>query len=134
MAHFARINENSIVVEVLVVPDDQEYRGHDYLSGDLGLGGRWLKTSYNTYGGVHLLGGVPFRKNYAGIGDTYDEERDAFYQPRPYPSWTLDEESCVWVAPISKPDETQMYDWDESSLSWVYVPPPVPPVHDASHL
>lgn len=99
MAHFARINDQNIVEEVLVVPDEQEHRGNEYLSVDLNLGGTWLRTSYNTQGGQHLLGGTPFRKNYAGIGFTYDTSRDAFIPPHPGPDWTLNEETCLWDAP-----------------------------------
>lgn len=96
MAHFAEIDDNNKVVRVLVVPDDQEHRGQEYLSEDLLLGGTWLKTSYNTRGGVHLLGGVPFRKNFAGIGSTYDKNADAFIPPCPGIDWTLDEETFLW--------------------------------------
>lgn len=78
MAHFAEIDENNVVLRVLVVDDLHEANGHEFLSETLGLGGTWLKTSYNTSAGVHTLGGTPFRKNYAGIGYTYDSERDAF--------------------------------------------------------
>lgn len=99
MAHFAEINEENKVINVLVVPDDQEHRGQEFLANDLGLGGTWLKTSYNTNGGVHVNGGTPYRKNYAGVGYTYDLERDAFIAPQPDPGWTLNEETCLWVNP-----------------------------------
>ena len=79
------------------------------------------RTSYNTRGGVHENGGNPFRKNYAGIGDTYDAERDAFYSPQPYASWTLDEETCLWEAPTARPDDDKIYNWDEDTTSWVEV-------------
>lgn len=81
MAHFARVNENNIVEEVLVVPNDQEHRGEEFLSVDLGLGGRWIQTSYNTLNGEHLHGGTPIRKNYAGIGFRYDPILDEFNPP-----------------------------------------------------
>lgn len=98
MAHFAEIDNNNIVLRVLVVPDDQEHRGHDFLAVDLGLGGTWLQTSYNTYAGQHATGGTPFRKNYAGIGFTYDPARDAFIPRKPEQGdWQLDEETCQWV-------------------------------------
>jgi len=97
MAHFARIDGDNIVVQVAVVPDDQEDRGQEFLANDLNLGGNWLKTSYNTYGGQHRTGGTPYRKNYAGIGYTYDETRDAFIPPKPHPNAVLDEETCWWV-------------------------------------
>jgi len=87
MAHFAELDDNNIVMRVLVVPDEQEHRGQDFLADDLKLGGRWLQTSYN-----HRI-----RKNYAGIGYTYDETRDAFIPPKPGDDWTFDEETCRWV-------------------------------------
>lgn len=97
MAHFAEIDENNTVIRVLVVPDDQEHRGHDYLANDLKLGGTWLQTSYNTRGGTHETGGTPYRKNYAGIGYTYDPSRDAFIPPKPDgDGWTLNDDTCLW--------------------------------------
>lgn len=81
MAHFAKINENNIVEQVLVVPDSEEHRGQDFLSIDLGLGGKWVQTSYNTHNGEHINGGTPIRKNYAGIGYTYDPILDEFNLP-----------------------------------------------------
>ena len=98
MAHFAEIDADNKVVRVLVVANQLEDRGAEFLSNDLGLGGTWLKTSYNTRGGNHILGGVPYRKNYAGIGYTYDFGRDAFIPPKPAGNdWTLDEDTCLWV-------------------------------------
>ena len=85
-------------------------------SGAFGSG--WMQTSYNTYGGQHLMGGTPFRKNYAGIGYTYDASRDAFIPPKPYNSWTLNEDTCLWQPPVARPVDDNMYDWDEESLSW----------------
>lgn len=125
MAHFAEIDENNIVTRVLVVGDDQEHRGQEFLADDLGLGGTWLKTSYNTQAGVHTLGGTPFRKNYAGIGYTYDFERDAFIPPKPFASWVLNEDTCNWNAPVPMPvEEGKFFTWDEDSTSWVeFVPP-----------
>jgi hypothetical protein len=99
MAHFAEIDDTNTVTRVLVIPDDQEHRGHEFLANDLGLGGTWLQTSYNTLGGVHLLAGTPLRKNYAGIGYTYDPARDAFIPPQPDPTFVLDEETCLWEQP-----------------------------------
>ena len=96
MAHFARI-ENDQVVEVLVVPDSEEHRGQEFLANDLGLGGTWLQTSYNTFAGSHHNNGTPLRKNYAGIGYTYDADRDAFIPPKPDEGeWTLNEQTCRW--------------------------------------
>lgn len=104
MAHFAEIGENNKVVRVVVVPDEQEHRGAEYLAYDLQLGGRWLQTSYNTSGGVHSKGGIPIRKNYAGMGHTYDPVRDAFIPEQPDPLWVLNEETCQWENP--NPTET----------------------------
>lgn len=97
MAHFARIDENNIVTQVVVVDNSEEHRGQEFLAEDLGLGGAWIQTSYNTIGGEHLLGGTPLRKNYAGIGYTYDLERDAFIPVKPSADAVLDEETCLWI-------------------------------------
>lgn len=125
MAHFAQIDSNNIVTKVLVVPDDQEHRGQEFLAEDLKLGGVWVKTSYNTRRGVHKKNGTPFRKNYAGIGFSYDSIRDAFIPPKPYPSWLLDEETCNWYPPVQPPSEPppsgMYYKWDESTVSWITV-------------
>ena len=117
MAHFAEIDENNIVTRVLVVDNSEQERGQEFLANDLRLGGRWIQTSYNTYGNVHALGGTPLRKNYAGIGHTYDENKDAFIPPKPFNSWTLNEDTCLWQAPVSMPTEFASY-WDEETLSW----------------
>ena len=112
MAHFAKV-ENNIVVEVIVAEQDVI---------DSGLFGNplsWIQTSYNTHGGVHILGGTPLRKNFAGVGYTYDTVRDAFISPKPYQSWVLDEQTCLWEAPISYPNDGKSYIWDEPTLSWV---------------
>jgi hypothetical protein len=122
MAHFAEIDSNSVVLRVLVVDDLHEANGHDFLANTLGLGGTWLKTSYNTLGGVHRAGGTPFRKNYAGVGYTYDLSRDAFIPPKPFGSWVLNEDTCNWEAPISRPTDDKRYTWNEDTLSWVEVP------------
>lgn len=97
MAYFAEIDDNNVVLRVLAVADEQEHRGQDFLAIDLGLGGRWIQTSYNTYGGKHAHGKTPLRKNYAGPGLTYDPIRDAFIPPKPQGDWVLDEETCLWV-------------------------------------
>ncbi len=120
MAHWAEIDENNIVTRVLVVADEEDNRGQEFLATDLGLGGTWKKTSYNTMGNVHALGGTPFRKNYAGIGFTYDESRDAFIAPKPFASWVLNEDTCLWDAPTPMPvEEGKMFTWDEDTTSWV---------------
>ena len=109
MAHFAEIDANNIVVQVLVVPDEQEHRGHDFLANDLGLGGAWIQTSYN-----HRI-----RKQYAGVGFTYDPVADVFISPSPYPSWVLDS-NYDWQAPTPKPANADHFTyWDEPTLSWV---------------
>jgi hypothetical protein len=97
MAHFARIDKNNIVIQIVVVDNEHEDRGQEFLSEELGLGGTWIQTSYNTFAGEHLLGGIPRRKNYAGIGYTYDSERDAFIPPKPTNDAVLDEETCLWI-------------------------------------
>ena len=119
MSHWAEINENNIVTRVLVGNNDD-------INGDEGykwlidnLGGVWKETSYNTKAGQHKEGGTPFRKNYAGVGFTYDESRDAFIPPKPFDSWILDEETCQWNSPVRLPDEENLYFWDEAELKWV---------------
>lgn len=111
MAHFAQV-ENGIVQQVIVA--DQEFIDSGILPGT------WIQTSYNTYAGQHPEG-RPLRKNYAGIGYVYDQARDAFYAPQPYPSWTLDEQTCTWKAPVAYPSDGNRYKWDESSVSWVLI-------------
>ena len=108
MAHFAQIDENNIVTQVLVVPDNAEDRGADYLANDLGLGGNWVQTSYN----------ARIRKNYAGVGFTYDKDRDAFIAPKPFDSWLLDEDTCRWEAPVAYPTDGVMYKWNEDKKDW----------------
>lgn len=109
MSHFAKI-ENGLVTNVVVA--EQEFIN----TGAIGTG--WVQTSYNTQGGVHKNGGTPLRKNYAGIGYTYDLGRDAFIAPQPFPSWVLNEASCQWSAPTPMPTDG-FYDWDELTTSWV---------------
>jgi hypothetical protein len=119
MAHFAEIDENNIVVRVLVVDNSEENNGQFFLADTLGLGGTWIKTSYNTFGGVHSNGGTPLRKNYAGIGYTYDSSRDAFIPPKPYASWLLNEDTCLWDAPTPMPvQEGKVFKWIEEDLNW----------------
>lgn len=110
MAHFAKIIDGA--VEQVIVAEREHV---DTLEGV------WVQTSYNTYGGVHLLGGSPLRKNYAGIGYTYDRERDAFIPPQPFASWALNEDTCLWGAPTPHPDDGKAYKWDEETTSWVEV-------------
>jgi hypothetical protein len=110
MAHFAQINENNIVEQVLVVPDNQQHRGNDYLSIDLGLGGTWIQTSYN--------GNI--RKMFAGVGYIYNSELDIFLPPKPYPSWNIDPIEKMWVSPIERPEhiEGTALIWVEETLEW----------------
>ena len=89
-----------------------------YWEGYYGKGGLCKRTSYNTIGGVHQNGGTPFRKNYPRIGDTYDPVRDAFYAPQVYDSWSLDEDSCLWIPPIEQPNDGNSYLWDEENQTW----------------
>jgi hypothetical protein len=118
MAHFAKLDENNVVVFVTV--GRQEDDGlEDELSAR--TGDVYKQTSYNTWGGVHALGGTPLRKNYAGIGYIYDGARDAFIAPQPFPSWVLDEDSCLWEAPVPYPTDGADYVWDESAVAWVEV-------------
>ena len=118
MAHWAEIDSDNIVTRVLVVADDKE-DGQTFLAEDLGLGGTWKKTSYNTIGGVHTLGGTPFRKNFAGIGFTFDSAKDAFIPPKPFASWTLNATTCLWEAPTEMPvEEGKFFTWDEATTSW----------------
>jgi hypothetical protein len=112
MSHFAKV-ENGIVTQVIVA--EQDFIN----SGAVGDPAGWIQTSYNTHAGQHTLGGTPLRKNYAGIGYTYDPIRDAFYAPQPFTSWTLNEETCLWAAPVAMPVDGKIYNWNEESLSWV---------------
>ena len=119
MSYWAEIDENNIVTRVLVGDNNEPDEGYQWLLDN--LGGTWIKTSYNTYAGVHREGGTPLRKNYAGVGMTYDQERDAFIRPKPFPSWILNEETCNWEAPIPMPTNGKRYNWDEQTTSWVEV-------------
>ena len=121
MAHFAKLGVGNIVERVEVVHNDiatTEQSGIDFLNNLYGTNDIWKQTSYNTIGGVHLLGGNPFRKNYAGINFKYNEAKDAFIPPRPFNSWTLNEETCLWNSPIPYPTDGQKYTWNESTLTW----------------
>ena len=122
MAHFAEVKDG-IVTNVLVVPDEEEGRGQEFLAAALGLGGTWVQPSYNTLAGAHTNGGTPLRGNYAGIGYTYDSVNDLFYAPQPFPSWTLDLDTGQWKAPTPYPgdDDPPYYTWDEGSASWIEV-------------
>jgi hypothetical protein len=126
MASFAKIGLNNKVIEVLSVHNnvlkdsngvEQEVNGIDFLTKLTGWA-IWKQTSYNTHGGVHNNNGTPFRKNHAGIGYTYDEDRDAFISPKPFNSWLLNEDTCLWNAPVVYPTDGEVYIWNESTLTW----------------
>jgi hypothetical protein len=108
MAHFAEINEENMVTRVLVVPDEFEDDGQNYLANVIGLGGTWIQTSYNG----------TIRKNYAGVGYTYNEELDAFVLPKVYDKWILNEETCKWEAPIPYPINDKQYVWNDNRGEW----------------
>jgi len=128
MAHYAKVT-NGIVEQVLVAESEFFDTFTDSSPG------RWIQTSYNTRGGIHYSstpttledgsriyeadGGTPLRKNFAGIGDTYDDARNAFYEPQPFASWTLDETTCQWKAPVTYPDDGKIYTWNEETTNWV---------------
>ena len=126
MASFAKIGLNGKVIEVQSVVNEvlhdsngveQESIGVDFLTKLTGYP-VWKQTSYNTFGGVHKFGGTPFRKNHAGIGYTYDEDRDAFIAPKPFNSWILNEITCQWEAPVDYPTDGQIYKWNETIQNW----------------
>jgi len=121
MAHFAKINFENIVEKVEVVANDiatTEQAGVDFLNNFYNTNDNWKKTSYNTRGGVHLLGGTAFRKNYAGVGYTYDESKDAFIPPKPSATWILNEATCIWEPPVPYPNDGQRYQWNENTQNW----------------
>ena len=128
MAHYAFLDKNSKVVEVIVGKDENEGI-HDwsvYYGSKRGM--KCIRTSYNTRGGIHYTDGVPsedqskaLRFNYAGIGYTYDEVRDAFIPPKPFESWILNENTCLWEAPVEYPSDGEMYRWDEEAGDWILI-------------
>ena len=111
MGHYAKVVDG-LVEKVIVCEADFFDSFIDSSAGS------WVQTSYNTVGGVHLNGGTPLRKNYAGVGFTYDLTRDAFIAPQPYPSWTLNDSTCCWEAPVTYPDDDSNYKWNEGTTSW----------------
>ena len=120
MAHFAELDDNNVVIQVIVGIGEEYGDGEVIYQQETGR--VWKKTSYNTRGGVHETGGTPFRKNYAGIGYVYDSVRDAFIPPKPYASWILDEDTCLWNAPTPMPTDGQSYYWVEDDLNWQVIP------------
>ena len=128
MAHFAKLGVGNIIERVELVSNNiatTEQAGVEFLQNLYSDRAAWKQTSFNTKGGAHKTGGTPFRKNFAGIGYTYDQTRDAFIPPRPFNSWTLNETTCLWEAPIPKPELTQeqidnrnYYEWNEANQTW----------------
>jgi len=118
MAHYAFLNMQNIVTEVIVGKDETDGPTNWEMHYGNIREQVCKRTSYNTRGGVHSESGTPFRKNYAGIGYTYDFARDAFIPPKPFDSWTLNENSCLWEAPVAMPDDGQQYSWNEETTSW----------------
>ena len=117
MSHYAKILEGKVIK--VIVAEQQLFDTFVDTSP-----GEWIQTSYNTRGGVHLNGGTPLRKNYAGLGYTYDRERDAFIPPKPFESWVLNETACLWEAPVAMPTDDKKYSWNESTTSWDVVAEP----------
>ncbi len=114
MAHYAKVSDG-LVTQVIVAEAEFFDTFVDSSAGE------WIQTSYNTQGGVHSDGGIPLRKNYAGIGFTYDSVRDAFIPPQPFNSWTLNEDTCLWDSPVPYPTDDLRYSWDEDTLAWIEV-------------
>ena len=114
MAHYAKVS-NGLVTQVIVAEPEFFDTFVDSSPGE------WIQTSYNTSGGVHSDGGVALRKNYAGVGYTYDTARDAFIPPKPFNSWILNEDTCLWDSPVPYPTDGLRYDWNEETLAWVEV-------------
>jgi hypothetical protein len=121
MAHYALLDENNMVTYVIAGKDegDGPYNWEEFYGNELGQVCK--RTSYNTRLGEHVLGGTPFRKNYAGYGYCYDEQRDAFIPPKLYASWVLNEDTCWWEAPVPRPADGKDYDWDETLINWVEI-------------
>ena len=111
MAHFAKVVDGK-VTQVIVAEPEFFQTFVDSSPGE------WIQTSYNTRGGVHTNGGTPLRKNYAGIGYSYDRQKDAFIPPKPYNSWTLNDDTCLWDPPVEYPNDGKLYLWNETNLNW----------------
>lgn len=112
MSHFAKVLDGKVTQVIVAEPEF-------FTTFVDSSPGEWVQTSYNTFGGVHKNGGTPLRKNYAGVGYTYDSQRDAFIPPKPFPSWLLNEETCLWNSPTLYPTDGKRYNWNEETLSWV---------------
>ena len=121
MAHFAKLGTGNIIERVEVVSNDiaqTEQAGVEFLQNLYKDISAWKQTSYNTRGGEHIIGGTPFRKNYAGIGYIYNQTKDAFIPPKPFNSWILNKDSCLWEAPVNYPDDGERYTWNEATTTW----------------
>jgi hypothetical protein len=116
MAHYAFLDENNIVTEVITGKEEGNFNWEQQYG--IFRGQLCKRTSFNTQGGIHKLGGTPFRKNYAGIGYTYDQQRDAFIPPKPFNSWVLNETTCLWESPVPYPQDNNRYSWNEQNQSW----------------
>jgi hypothetical protein len=119
MAHYAFLDENNIVTDVIVGKNEGNFDWEQQYGSFRGQACK--RTSFNTHGGVHTHGGTPLRKNYAGIGYTYDSQRDAFIPPKPFASWVLNDDTCLWGAPMAMPDDGKPYVWNEEAQAWVEV-------------
>ncbi len=115
MSHFAKVVDGTVTQVIVAEPEFFE----TFVDSSPG---EWIQTSYNTYGGEHKLGGTPLRKNYAGVGFTYDRTLDAFIPPKPFDSWELNEDTCLWQSPVPVPDDGKLYTWNEETTSWDEVP------------
>lgn len=116
MAHWAQLDDNNVILQITVGDNNDPDEGYQWLVNN--IGGRWLKTSFNTFQGQHLNGGTPLRGNYASVGGKYYPEIDAFMPPSPYPSWVIDTNDYTWTAPVPLPD-SGMWKWDETTVSWI---------------
>jgi hypothetical protein len=116
MGHFAKVVDGKVTQVIVAEPEFFQ----TFVDSSPG---QWIQTSYNTHGGVHANGGTPLRKNYAGVGYTYDATKDAFIPPQPFASWTLDDATCLWNAPVAMPTDGKLYAWDEATTSWKEVVP-----------
>ena len=114
MSHFAKVLNGKVTQVIIAEPEFFETFSDN-------SPGEWIQTSYNTRGNKHLLGGTALRGNYAGIGYTYDRTNDVFYEPQPFPSWTIDESTWTWIAPVAMPTDDKKYSWDEQTINWVEV-------------
>jgi len=117
MAHYAKVVDSKVTQVIVAEPEF-------FTTFVDSSPGAWIQTSYNTHGGVHKNGGTPLRKNYAGVGYSYDAAKDAFIPPQPYASWVLDDATCLWNAPVAMPTDGKVYGWDETTTSWKEVAAP----------